>query len=434
MSTPTITSDTDILIQEIYDYIESKLIKPTIIEPALYLNPGVYPISDIPHKIKDTKKLNVTDESFTIDNDTSYIEISVEDDKPFYVINNQYVDPRSQSKNTPIKFGYGRNPIYSDKLHQLPWLEQNGKADSNRLSWWEECKNSARILTEKHQDVAIMLSGGLDSQLIAAAFLDAGLKFRPYFMKYLSTDGQVINNYDYQNVLKFCNKNDLELDIEDINIISDISLHKHLDYQIEGIWETYSVIPALYTHSYAIEKFNNLGFMPVFGTDIVEIKMDAEGKPSLGDSSYCSGHGPVYWAHEKNYDFVYNFMSYTPNQVLSYLDLPEIKNMTTLGYDMKSSITRKYGSDRVVDEIMEKSTGYEYIKNHMRKIGKRYHDFTREMVDSIDWSQKPTTQYIHNIDHILEHNEMKQFKIIRITSKDWTVNGFKQNVPEYYNL
>ena len=422
----------DMNIDEIKEYTRQKLKKHSIVDPALYLDPGLYPLTKIPHNITDVSSLNIEGENFRVLENDSFTEIKIANNESFFIINKKYLDPKSQSRNTHIKFGYGKTGIYNDKLYQLPWLENNGKADNERATWWEECKNSARLIEEKYQDVAVMLSGGLDSLSIAASFIDAGIKFRPYFMKYYNTEGEIINSYDYNSAINFCNQHNLTLDTEDIDLIEDIFNYRHYDYKIEGIWETYPIISALYTHCHAIEKFNKLGFLPIFGTDGVELKMDADNNPSIGDSSYCSGHWPVFWAHEKNLDFVYNFMSYTTNQVLAYLDLDEIKNAKEIGYNLKSNVIQKYGS-KSLNLDLPKRTGYEDIRPNIIKLGKGYHDFTMENVDNIDWSKKPTKQYIHNIDHVLQNNEMNQYKIINITVDDWFVSGFKQNVPDYYN-
>jgi len=428
---PDYPTQKSIQISAVADYVKPKLVKPKIIDPALYLDPGTYPISMIPYPVKNMEG------SFTIEEDTTYKEIELEDGESYYLINNNYKDPKSfsyDSHEDNLRFGYGKNPIYSDKLYKLPHGEMYGKADDRRGTWWEECQNAARLIKEKYQDVVVLMSGGLDSELVACAFLDAGIKFRPYFMKYFGHDGQLLNFYDWKYVQEFCNENDLILDTEDINIVKDICDKRHFDYYIDGVWETYFPLVALYTHNYAVEKFNKLGFVPLFGQEQIEIKMDENNKPSLGDSFFMSGNAAAFWAHEKGYHNIYNFFAYTPNMVLSYIDIPEVKNVETIGYDFKTDIANKYGSNRILKGDRKKATGYEFVVDGLRAVHKQYHDFTFEVIDKIDWSKRPMTQYIHNFDHILEHNEMKQFKIIRTTTKDWFLSGFKQNVPDYYDL
>jgi len=429
--TPTIQ------ISEIADYIKPQLVKPKIIDPAVYLDPGVYPLSKIPYDIIHPLNLDIINTHFTLHEEDPYIEVKVEGNESFYLINNKYRDPLASSYDSHenhIRFGYGKNPIYSDKLHKLPWCEIYGKGDNRRGTWWEECQIAAHEIKKKYQDVAVLMSGGLDSEMVACSFLDAGISFRPYFMKYYGFDGQLLNFYDWEYVQRFCDLHELKLDIEEIDIIDDICDRRYLDYFIDGLWETYFPLTALYTHNYAIEKFNKLGFVPVFGQDQVEIKMDENNKPSLGDSFFMSGNAAAFWAHEKGYHNIYNFFTYTPNQVLSYIDIPEVKNVKKSGYDFKKHIAKKYSSDKLLKIDREKATGYEYVQDGMRDKGKQYHDFTLEVVDMIDWSKRPMTQYIHNFDHILEHNEMCQFKVIRTTTKDWFCSGFKQGVPDYYDL
>jgi len=423
-------SQESIGISQVADYLKPKLIKPKIIDPALYLDPGTYPVTMIPYPVKSTE------DSFTIDENTTYKEIELEDGESYYLINNNYKDEKSfltSSHNNNLRLGFGRNPIYSDSLYKLPIGEMYGKADDSRGTWWEECQNAARLIKEKYQDVALLLSGGLDSELVACAFLEAGLEFRPYFMKYFGHRGELLNSYDWEYVQKFCNENDLILDTENINIVDDICDYRHLDYHIDGLSGTHFPLSALYTHNYAIEKFNKLGFAPVFGNDGIQIKMDENGKPSLGLLQRADD-AAVLWAHEKNYHNVYNFFAYTPNLILSYIDIPEVKNATDVGYDLKKHVCYKYGSNRLLKVDRSKSTGYEKMKRAMRRVDKQYHNFTFEIIDKIDWSKRPTTQYIHNIDHILEHNEMCQFKIIRVTTRDLLYRRFAQSEPDYYDL
>lgn len=419
---------------EVNAYLKPKLHKPSLIDPALYLEPGSYPLSLIPHEIKDIQQLEVTDSSFTLSDTDLYKTITVENDQSFYIVNTQKKDTNSyyKSHGTNMRMGYGKNPIYTDKLYHLPWCEKFEKADAERSSWWDECLNSARLIKEKYQDVAIVMSGGLDSELIACAFLEAGISFRPYLMKYIGTDGTVLNSYEYQFALLFCEQNDLKLETEDVYIIDDICNRRHHEYLIEGLWESYFCIPALYTHHYAVEKFNKLGFAPVLGQNQMEIKLDENNKPSIG--YHWLDSPSTIWAQEKNYVNIYDFFLYTPNQVLSYLDIPEVQVTTDVEYEFKSMISKKYGSSRILDVNRTKATGYEEINEAMRKIGKQYHGFTCEVIDMIDWTKRPMTQYIHNIDHVLQHNEMCQYKILRTTTKDFLSGGFKQNVPDYFDI
>jgi len=434
ISTENPTKSPSMSFGEVNKYLKSKLTKPQKIDPALYIESGTYPLSLIPYKIKDHKQLQINDESFSLNPTDLYKEIILEDGDSYFIINNQIKDEKSyyNSHEKTMRIGYGKNPIYTDRLYQLPWCEKFERADDDRQGWWDECLNSARAIKNKYQDVAVIMSGGIDSELIACAFLDAGIPFRPYCMKYMSSNKKLLNDYEFKYAVQFCEKYDLKLETEEIYVIDDICDRRHLDYIIDEVLETYFFLPALYTHHYAVEKFNKLGFAPVLGQNQVEIKLDENNKPSLG--YHWLDSPSTFWAQEKGYVNIYDFFLYTPNQLLSYLDIPEVQNTTRVEYDFKVAITKKYGSKKILDCVRTKSSGYENVKQAMEKIEKQYHGYTCELIDKMDWSKRPMTQYIHNIDHILQNNEMCQYKILRTTTKDFLSGGFKQGVSDYYDL
>jgi hypothetical protein len=427
-----------IRIADCEQYLDTKLKKPNIIDPAVYVDLGMDSLSIIPYKVINTGNLKMYgDELFEIHPSDTYFKLLVEHNgnaEDFYIINKYAASPNNIGKNSHnnhLKFGYGKIPLLG--LPKLPFSETVGIPDVDRQSWWEECKNAARLIKQKYGNVILSLSGGIDSELMVCAFLDAGLKFDVYLMKYVDTKGNLLNTYDYTYAKEFCNNNNIKPIEDTVHLVDDIIQRRHRDYYIKDVPETHFLLSNLYTQNLMIEKLTNEGWAVIMGSDQVEIKMDANNTPSIGETSFSLGLAAPTWAHFTNKPCVYDFFYYTPNQIFSYFDIEEVQNTKIVDYDFKDYISRKYGSARLGPK-RNKSSGYEKTWDAFFNIGKVMHEYTIENIDFVDWDKRANTQYIHNIDHVLKTGKFDQWKIIRTTTNDFFCRGFAQNDKRYYDL
>ncbi len=428
-----------ITLGDCVDRLDQLLRRPVIADPAFYQTPGLDTTSAIAYPILDWGNVpRVYDAMFNIEENSTYYECLVQDPNgnphPFYIINSEWKPDDNRSKhslNNHLSFGYGRIPTLN--LPKLPFSETIGKADPDRLSWWEECKIAARDIKQRYGDIMLCLSGGIDSELMVCAFLDAGVEFETFVMMYVDQTGKCINQQDYYSSLAFCQTYSIEPFTVTLPIVDHIIQGAHKDYHIRGIPETHFLLPTLYTQAYMIELCNNMGVLPIMGSDQIELKTNKNGDVCIGETSFSLGLAAPTWAHFRGLDLIYDFFMYSPNQIVSYLDHVVVESPKDIGYDFKQYMSYKYGSKRLTPP-RPKSTGYEHVVTAMQDAGHSLHAITMQNVESVDWSKRASTQYIHDINQVVRDGFYNDWQVIRTTPNDFFCRGFNQNDSRYYDL
>lgn len=415
-----------------------RLKRPAIADPAVYLPQGEAHISAIPYQMIDTGDLDmVTPETFRVPHKLSQVNVVTERQEicPFYIINEQIQQPDrpANSHLRHLQFGYGKIPL--PHLPALPFSETIGKADADRLTWWKECVQAALAINRRYADLAVCLSGGVDSELTACAFLDARVPFTTVIMRYLDTKGDIINTDDFSRAMQFCNMHSLKPMIFDVKIVDDIIDGRHNEYYLQSVPETHSLLPTLYTQTYMIELCNKLGMVPIMGSDQIELKTNKDGKVCIGETSFSLGLAAPTWAHYKGLDVVYDFFMYTPNQIVSYLDIVVKEDPINISYTFKNRISYLYGSKRLQKLLPRpKSTGYEKVVTAMEDVGYSLHALTMANIDAVDWSERASTQYIHDVRQVVRDGLYNDWQVIRTTTNDFFCRGFDQHDARYYDL
>ena len=121
------------------------------------------------------------------------------------------------------------------------------------LSYKETLKNYLKTIDKP----MLYLSGGIDSELVALAMLDAGVKFDTVIFEFLDKDNNIINKEELSYATKFVQKHNIEPVVKKLNV--------------EELWEKSEFLtlteaiqlpsPQLITHAYMIktmcEEFSN---------------------------------------------------------------------------------------------------------------------------------------------------------------------------------
>jgi hypothetical protein len=415
-------------ISDVETFMFKQLKKPEILHPALYTSPGKIPLKNIPYKVC------YPSDSVILDASDPFKAVKVNVDSKicnFYIVNKEFKTSNkcNYSKDSHLEFGYGLTALPS--IPELPFIEKFKIPEYND-TWWNECKKSALHIKERYDNIYLCLSGGLDSELMALAFIEANVNFIPFTMIY-KHDDVILNEHDIKTAVDLCKRFNLNLVIKDVQILSDLYHNRHRDYFIKGIYETYFVLPYLYTQQYMIEYINSIGGVPIMASDQVEMKINSKNEICIGDCSYSIGLSAPTWAHITKNICVYDFFMYSPEQVYAYISIPEVLETKTVDYNFKRNISMKYGSKNL--KFYEKVTGYEFIKeSFFRYYKKEFHELTLETIQDIDWSKKPMTQFIHPIKDIVKNKYFNNWQILRTTTNDFLARGFKENDQNYYNI
>lgn len=72
----------------------------------------------------------------------------------------------------------------------------------------EALVEQARTLKDKTN--ILYLSGGVDSEIVALSFMEAGVKFYPIIFSWIDNEGVNLNDFDTKYAVDFCEKNDLK--------------------------------------------------------------------------------------------------------------------------------------------------------------------------------------------------------------------------------
>lgn len=112
----------------------------------------------------------------------------------------------------------------------------------------------------------LYLSGGLDSELVANAMIDAGINFTPVIFNYIDNHGNVINKEDVDYAYKFCTRNGLFPIFKQLNIKE---LWSSKDFANLAL-ELEIVSPHLLTHVYMIKMMEHefTGRTHMFGGEV----------------------------------------------------------------------------------------------------------------------------------------------------------------------
>lgn len=122
--------------------------------------------------------------------------------------------------NNHLKFGWGDGLYNFDNKDQQFWLKFE-PAQYMPTSFKDECIRAARLIGESTQKKILLgLSGGVDSEVAARSFLDAGVDFEVATINIIHR-GQIVNTHDTVYADSFAKKygivrNPVDIDFDDV--------------------------------------------------------------------------------------------------------------------------------------------------------------------------------------------------------------------------
>ncbi len=122
------------------------------------------------------------------------------------------------------------------------------KENSDNLSYKEALLTNLKTVV----DPVLYLSGGIDSELVARALLEANKKFTPVIFEFVDKFGKIRNSAELNYAYKFCKNNHLIPDIHQIDIetLWDSPYFKQLAIEVQ------ISSPQIVTHVYMIEMLS----------------------------------------------------------------------------------------------------------------------------------------------------------------------------------
>jgi hypothetical protein len=126
-----------------------------------------------------------------------------------------------------------------------------------------------RIKDEFGPDIVLCMSGGIDSECMARAFLEARIPFRAAIARYMP---QALNEPDIQDAFKFCERFQIPVKVFEIDLIRFFETEKkHLMYAEKFACRS----PQLAVHMDLLDRVRaEMGGVPVLAGNPIEIEFD----------------------------------------------------------------------------------------------------------------------------------------------------------------
>ena len=266
-----------------------------------------------------------------------------------------------------MNFTYNNHLKYTIGEREFGWRETSqekynltvGQIDVDhyrRSNYAEELKRTADLIyKDLGKDVAVMLSGGTDSEIVLRNFLDIGVKPNCYTIKFKDD----YNASDVNEAIDLAKELDVPLHIIDLDVkeFYNSGLASEFGKQLQCTQVTYLVV------YYSILK---LGLPAVMGGELL-LKRNINTNPSSW--YFCirenEDGSAMRFSQKFNIPLVNEYFSYTPELMLYYLEDTGIQNLVSSTYNYKlSSVSSKNDIlKRLMPSIRlrKKTHGYEKL-------------------------------------------------------------------------
>jgi len=226
-------------------------------------------------------------------------------------------------------------------------------------SYYEECCIAAEMWWEKKVgDLHVLLSGGLDSEFVFATFLSLKMKITPVIMNLWSKDGVNYNEHDTKYAYKFCEYQNIKPLVFDLNFDEFVDSGKLLEIARPIKTCVVSLPPSMWLAS-------QIDGTVLTGNDPPHLRLDKSTNLWYLDEEEHIHTQFRYWENNNVYGTPF-FLSYTPEQMLSFLIDPTMEKLANHGFPGKlgSNSTKVFTFTNKTFfnlEPRKKQTGYELI-------------------------------------------------------------------------
>ena len=234
-------------------------------------------------------------------------------------------------------------------------------ATEDHLSFKEECYKTARMIYQSTDlNIKVLMSGGIDSEVVARSFVDQNLPFQAVIYQF---DGQ--DMYDIHYAVNFCKSKNINYSV--------VPFHQN-KFADTGFWK---ITDHLMSHkaftAFDVERWNQTEGYAVFGNGDVHIEHHNGEFYSLEEGAYA-----LPWLWQKDYDLngCYRFFKSRPELQLSFINHPMLKiwrkNAKPMGFEdsrwWKQWIFKDFWPDML---SRPKRTGYEIINKLYSTLDKQ---------------------------------------------------------------
>jgi hypothetical protein len=253
------------------------------------------------------------------------------------------------------------------KLQFEPFIIEYDPITSPILSFIDESTAAAvKAISTNHDDlpVVVMMSGGIDSELVGDALLHAHIPFQVVIGR-LRTDvvceNTIFNMHDYQVAERWCLKNNIDI------IYCDIDIYQLSTVLCKYALESYGFSPQFACHMYIMKWCTDNGLFFLAGNGELNFVRRDDGKYYMMDSqraytlnNFCK----IYKCAG-----VCQFWKQDARVAAAFLQLPTVKWFMSEGVDKLLDHKHACFADVFEFEPRIKLTGFEYVlawDSHLR--------------------------------------------------------------------
>jgi hypothetical protein len=250
------------------------------------------------------------------------------------------------------EFGYRENS-YEKYNVTIGQIDKDHYRTSN---YKQELYRTADLIYQDYKsDIALFLSGGTDSEIVARNFVDIGIKPKCFVIKFKDD----YNSSDVNEAIDLAAELDLDLNIIDFDV-------KDFLYSGEATEFGRELQCTQITYLMVYHSIKKIGMPSVMGGEVF-LKRNINTDPSTW--IYCirenEDASAMRFSLKFNLPLVNEYFSYTPELLLYYLEDPDITNLVTTKYNYKlTSVSSKNAIlKRLVPEIRvrKKTHGFERL-------------------------------------------------------------------------
>lgn len=250
------------------------------------------------------------------------------------------------------EFGYRENS-YEKYNVTIGRIDKDHYRTSN---YKQELYRTADLIYQDYKsDIALFLSGGTDSEIVARNFVDIGIKPKCFVIKFKND----YNLSDVNEAIDLADELDLDLSIIDFDV-------KDFLYSGEATEFGRELQCTQITYLMVYHTIKKIGMPAVMGGEVF-LKRNINTDPSTW--FYCirenEDASAMRFSLKFNLPLVNEYFSYTPELLLYYLEDPDITTLVTTKYNYKlTSVSSKNAIlKRLVPEIRvrKKTHGFERL-------------------------------------------------------------------------
>ena len=250
------------------------------------------------------------------------------------------------------EFGYRENS-YEKYNVTIGQIDKDHYRTSNYKQ--ELCRTADLIYQDYKSDIALFLSGGTDSEIVARNFVDIGIKPKCFVIKFKDD----YNSSDVNEAIDLASELDLDLSIIDFDV-------KDFLYSGEATEFGKELQCTQITYLMVYHSIKKIGMPAVMGGEVF-LKRNINTDPSTW--FYCirenEDASAMRFSLKFNLPLVNEYFSYTPELLLYYLEDPNITTLVTTKYNYKlTSVSSKNTIlKKLVPEIRvrKKTHGFERL-------------------------------------------------------------------------